>query len=172
MRKHGTLLCDRPGHRFKPLFERRCPGVEAIAVAIQGVDSGGQASDVVAAFPRDALNLFGLPCQICGGHAILPVVDVGSIGQSGDCDGKNRADAPETEPPAGPPIVSVLIRQEADVHVLQVVGDHVVSQVFAAFCHQILSAPPTPPNHTRNNIKNTSRPHGSWEWSRAPGFDL
>ncbi len=132
---------DRARYRLEPLFDRRRSGIEAVAVAIEGVNRRRKTPDIVSTVPCDDLNLLGLPRQIGGGDTVLSLVDIGLIGQDSDSDGANRSHAPGGQPPRRSPVVSILIGEEADLHTLQIMGDHVVSQVFAAFCHQILSAP-------------------------------
>lgn len=140
-RERGALARYRASHRFQALFERSRPDVKSVTVAVESVDRRCNASDIVAAFPCNGLEMLELTRQIGRRQAILPLMDVELIGQHGDGHSANSPDAPGDKPPRRPPVVGILVSEEVDLHAFRIGSDHIVSEVFAAFCHQILSAP-------------------------------
>lgn len=56
-RKRNILAVDRARYRFEALFKRRRPCIEAVAIAVEGVNRRRKTPDVVSAFARNGLNL-------------------------------------------------------------------------------------------------------------------
>ena len=81
-RGRGRVLPgDRAGHRIQPLFQHGDAGVQPVAIAVQGIDGGGQPPRLVLAFPGDGLDLLRLPRQIGGRDLVAPPSDRGLVGE-------------------------------------------------------------------------------------------
>lgn len=92
-------LAIEPVAQIQALFQHGDAGVQPVAVAVQGIDGGGQPSCLVLALLGDQLELLRLSRQIGVGKLLVPQSDRGLMGQHRHDDSADGADAPRSEPP-------------------------------------------------------------------------
>jgi hypothetical protein len=63
---------NRAGDRIQAVFEIRNPRIEAIAIAIEGFDGGGQPPRLTLALPCYLFDQLRLLCEIARCHQIAP----------------------------------------------------------------------------------------------------
>src|SRR5258707_13612998 len=72
---------DRAGHGIQPLFQDGDPGIQPVAIAVEGIDSGCQPPGSVLALPGERLDLLRLPHPLGCANLVPPPHDRGLLGK-------------------------------------------------------------------------------------------
>ena len=90
----GFCLAIAPVTEFEALFQHGDTGIQPVAIAVEGLDRGGQPPGLVLAFLGNRLDLLRLPCQIGCRDLFAPHGDRGLVGEHGQDDRADRSQRP------------------------------------------------------------------------------
>ena len=122
------MPADGAGNRIKSLLENCDTCKQAVAIAVQRVDGGGEAPGFIFVRFGDGLELLRLPGQI-GGDLFVPESGPRMVRQNCDDHGADGADAPGPKPPKGTTVEFLLLGQKAGQPAAAFIGKQTLGQI-------------------------------------------